>query len=94
MTVNPDAGLSSPTELREEGLYEFKIDTDGDAREDVSFRLVVTDEEDGRQRAEVRREAGEASRGGTGGRRLGSGVTGEVFSLEGGTDRPGLRRRG
>jgi hypothetical protein len=42
MTVNPDAGLSSPTELREEGLYEFKIDTDGDAREDVSFRLVVT----------------------------------------------------
>ena len=84
MTVNPDAGLSSPTGLRDEGLYEFKVDTDGDAREDVSFRLVVTDEEDGRQRAEVRREAGEASRGGTGGRRLGSGVTGEVFSLEGG----------
>jgi hypothetical protein len=44
MTVNPDAGLSSPTELRDEWLDEFKIDTDGDAREDVSFRLVVTDE--------------------------------------------------
>ena len=60
MTVNPDAGLSSPTELREEGLYEFKIDTDGDAREDVSFRLVVTNEGDGKQRVEVRREEGEA----------------------------------
>ena len=84
MTVNPDAGLSSPTELRDEALYEFKIDTDGDAREDVSFRLVVTDEGDGRQRVEVRREEGEASRSGTGGRRLGSGVTDEVFALEGG----------
>jgi Domain of unknown function (DUF4331) len=84
MTVNPDAGLSSPTELRDEGLYEFKIDTDDDAREDVSFRLVVTDEGGGRQRVEVRHEEGEASRSGTGGRRLGSGVTDEVFALEGG----------
>jgi hypothetical protein len=40
MTVNLDAGLSSPSD---EGLWEFKIDTDGDAREDVSFRLVVID---------------------------------------------------
>ncbi len=84
MTVNPDAGLSSPTELRDEGLYEFKIDTDGDAREDVSFRLVVTDGGGGNQRAEVRREEGEASRSGTSGVWLGSGVTGEIFSLEGG----------
>jgi hypothetical protein len=82
MTVNPDAGLSSPTGLRVEGLYEFKVDTDGDAREDVSFRLVVTDEADGRQRVEARREEGEASRSGTGGRRLGSGVTDQIFSLE------------
>ena len=84
MTVNPDAGLSSPTGLRDEGLYEFKIDTDGDAREDVSFRLVVAGEGDGTQRAEVRLAEGEASRGGTGGRPLGSGVTDEVFALEGG----------
>ena len=84
MTVNPDAGLSSPTELRDEAIYEFKIDTDGDAREAVSFRMVVTDVSEGNQHAEVLREEGEASRSGTGGRRLGSGVTGEVFSLEGG----------
>lgn len=84
MTVNPDAGLSSPTELRDEGLYEFKIDTDGDAREDLSFRVVVADEERGYQRAEVRREEGEASRSGTGGRHLGSGVTDEIFALDGG----------
>jgi hypothetical protein len=84
MTVNPDAGLSSPTELRDGGLCEFNIDTDGDAREDVLFRLVVIDLGGERQRVEVRREEGEASRTGTGGRRLGSGVTDEVFALEGG----------
>jgi hypothetical protein len=84
MTVNPDAGLSSPTDLREEGLYEFKIDTDGDAREDVSFRIVVKNEGDEIQRAEVRREEGEASRRGVEGQRLGSGVTDEIFTLEGG----------
>jgi hypothetical protein len=84
MTVNPDAGLSSPTELREEGLYEFKIDTDGDAQEDVSFRLVVTNKGDGKQRLEVRRAEGETSRNGVEGQRLGSGVTDDIFSLEGG----------
>jgi hypothetical protein len=84
MTVNPDVGLSSPTELREEGLYEFKIDTDGDAREDVTFSLIVTDEEDGKQRAEVRHAEGEAARTGVKGHRLGSGVTDEIFSLGGG----------
>jgi hypothetical protein len=84
MTVNPDAGLSSPTELRDEGLYEFKIDTDGDAREDVSFRLVVTNESGGFQRVEVRRAEEEESRSGVEGERLGSGVTDEIFPLEGG----------
>jgi Domain of unknown function (DUF4331) len=84
MTVNPDAGLSSPMELRDEGLYEFKIDTNSDAREDVSFRLVVTNEGAGNQRAEVRRAEGEASRTGTGGQRLGAGVTDKIFALEGG----------
>jgi hypothetical protein len=84
MTVNPDAGLSSPTELREEGLYEFKIDTDDDAQEDVSFRLVVTNERDGKQRVAVRRAEGETSRNGVEGQRLGSGVTNDIFSLEGG----------
>lgn len=39
MTVNPDAGLSSPTTFRPDALYEFKIDTDGDAQEDVSYRI-------------------------------------------------------
>jgi Domain of unknown function (DUF4331) len=35
MTVNPEPGLSSPTELRDEGLYEFKFDTDSDAQNEV-----------------------------------------------------------
>ncbi len=84
MTKNPDALLASPTELRDLGLCEFRIDTDGDAREDASFRLVVIDLVGQRQRVEVGREEGEPSRTGTGGRRLGPGVTDEVFALEGG----------
>ena len=49
MTVNPDARLSSPTELLDEGLYESKIDTDGDDHEDVSLRPAVTTEGEGKQ---------------------------------------------
>src|SRR6266511_2673612 len=39
MTVNPDAGLSSPTSFRPDALYEFKIDTNADAVEDLSFQI-------------------------------------------------------
>jgi Domain of unknown function (DUF4331) len=37
MTVNPNAGQSSPDTFREEGLYAFRFDLDGDAREELSF---------------------------------------------------------
>src|SRR6202012_5280691 len=39
MTVNPDAGLSAPDTFREEGLYAFRFDTNGDAVEDVTFKV-------------------------------------------------------
>ena len=39
MTVNPDAGVSSPDTFREEGLYAFRFDLDNDAREELSFKL-------------------------------------------------------
>jgi hypothetical protein len=39
MTVNPDAGLSAPETFRDEGLYAFRFDLDGDAREDVVFTV-------------------------------------------------------
>src|SRR5579864_8893780 len=39
MTVNPDAGTSSPTTFHPEVVYEFKIDTNEDALEDLSYRF-------------------------------------------------------
>ena len=39
MTVDPLAGVLSPTTFHPEALYELKIDTDGDARADVSYRI-------------------------------------------------------
>ena len=39
MTVNPNAGVSSPDTFRDEGLYAFRFDLDGDAREEVAFKV-------------------------------------------------------
>jgi hypothetical protein len=36
MTVNPDVGLSAPDTLHPEGLYAFRFDLNGDAREEVT----------------------------------------------------------
>src|ERR1700681_422692 len=39
MTVNPDVGLSAPDTLHPEGLYAFRFDLKGDAREEVTFKF-------------------------------------------------------
>jgi hypothetical protein len=39
MTVNADSGISGLDTLHEEGLYVFRFDLDGDAREDVVFKF-------------------------------------------------------
>src|ERR1700730_9039631 len=39
MTVNPDAGVSAPETFRDEGLYAFRFDLNGDAREEVAFKV-------------------------------------------------------
>jgi Domain of unknown function (DUF4331) len=39
MTVNPDVVLSAPDTLHTEGLYAFRLDLNGDAREDVVFKF-------------------------------------------------------
>ena len=41
MTVNADAGLSAPDTFREEGLYAFRFDLNGDAREELTFKFTV-----------------------------------------------------
>ena len=40
MTVNPDVGLSAPDTLHPEGLYAFRFDLNGDAREEVTFKFA------------------------------------------------------
>jgi Domain of unknown function (DUF4331) len=40
MTMNADAGISTPDTLPSEGLYVFRFDTDNDAREDVVFKFL------------------------------------------------------
>jgi hypothetical protein len=38
LTVNPDAGLSASDIFHSEGLYAFRFDLDGDAREELAFK--------------------------------------------------------
>jgi hypothetical protein len=37
--LNPDVGLSAPDTLHPEGLYAFRFDLNGDAREEVTFKF-------------------------------------------------------
>ena len=39
MTVNPGVRLSAPDTLHPEGLYAFRFDLNGDAREEVTFKF-------------------------------------------------------
>jgi hypothetical protein len=43
MTVNPDAGLSSPDTFRDDGIYAFRFDLNGDAREEAALRVAEGD---------------------------------------------------
>src|ERR1700692_672383 len=43
MTVNADAGLSAPDTFRAEGLYAFRFDLNGDAREELTFKFRFGD---------------------------------------------------
>ena len=95
MTVNPDAGISAPDVFREEGLYAFRFDTKGDAREDVTFKLrfgAPRHPEDGHheddahihvQSLEVRRATGDDAGAGAAGDLLLEGHTGAVVSAGG-----------
>ena len=40
MTVNPDAGLSAPESFREEAIYTFRFDLNGDGQEEVAFKVT------------------------------------------------------
>jgi hypothetical protein len=91
MTVNPDAGVSGPDTLREEGLYAFRFDLNDDAREEVSFKFrfgKVTHGPEGEhlhvQAFEVRKAGAENSSQGIDGELLVRGRTGEIVSASNG----------
>ncbi len=71
MTVNPGAGILSPTTFDNRSTYQFRIDTDNDARAEKTIRVRFGRERaDGTQTYTIR-----GIRGG------GRGVTGEVTEL-------------
>ena len=84
LTVNPDAGRSSPTTFRPDALYEFVVASNAGTSEDIAFRITFTAPDDhGRQQVRILRANGPDARHGTEGTPLGEGRTGEVFPLGG-----------
>jgi hypothetical protein len=83
MTVNPDAGVSAPDTFRDEGLYAFRFDLDGDAKEELAFKVRFGevehpggDERQHVQHFEVRRTTGAQALKGIAGELIVAGVTG------------------
>jgi len=58
LNVNPLAPTLA-TEFESNGLYQLKIDTNGDARAEIAFRIQFTPVVNGQQWATVRRAVGE-----------------------------------
>ena len=68
MNVHPSAFVNPPgpttiEAFAPEGLYEFKIDTDGDAVADIAYRVRFSTSEGGRQTATLRRVVGAQAAG-------------------------------
>ena len=87
MTVNPDVGLSAPDTLHPEGLYAFRFDLNGDAREEVTFkfRFGAPRHRDGSEHTHiqpfvVRKATGDDALRGDAGESLVEGETGSVAS--------------
>ena len=63
LTVNPDAGRSSPTTFRADALYEFVVTRDGGTIEEIALRITFTEPDDtGQQQVRVLRADGPGSR--------------------------------
>jgi hypothetical protein len=85
MTVNPDVGLSAPDTLHREGIYAFRFDANGDAKEEVTFKFRFGEARhaDGSEHTHiqpfvVRKATGEDAVRGDGGEILVEGETGSV----------------
>src|SRR6202050_4446726 len=90
MTVNPDVGLSAPDTVHPEGLYAFRFDLNGDAREEVTFKLRFGEPRHGAgsehthiQPFVVRRATGNDALRGDAGESLVAGETGSIATNSG-----------
>jgi hypothetical protein len=90
MTVNPDAGLSASDIFHREGLYAFRFDLNGDAHEELAFKIRFEpakhqhgDEHVHVQRFEVREMHGAEAVRGFSGKVLIDGETGAIHSKDG-----------
>ncbi len=85
MTVNPFAGASSPTTLRPGANYEFLIDTDGDAVQDIRYRLKASaPRAAGVQNIMLHKATGAAAAGDGGGPKIAKGKSGTTIPVHGG----------
>ena len=85
MTVNPDAGVAAPVTFRNEAIYAFRFDLDGDHREDLTFKVnfgevahAAGDDHRHVQTFEVRRATGADAVKGADGELVIQSTTGEV----------------
>ena len=85
MTVNPAAGVISGTTFRQGARYELLIDTNGDARPDITIRTQFSSVENGQQDYTVRRIKGDDSK------IIARGKTNEVENTDGVKSFAGLR---
>ena len=90
MTVNPDAARLAPDTFRDEGIYAFRFDLNGDSREEVTFKVrfgevghANGDEHQHVQSIQVRRATGGDAISGVGGALLLEGKTGQILENAG-----------
>src|SRR5580704_3744783 len=87
LTVNPDAGLSAPDTFRDEAIYAFRFDLNGDAREELAFKVKFGavehadgDGHDHQQHFEIRLSTDTQAVKGFEGQLVATGVTGARIS--------------
>ena len=90
MTVNPDAARLAPDTFRDEGIYAFRFDLNGDAREEVTFKVrfgevrhAHGDEHQHVQSLQLRRATGAEAHSGVAGELLLEGTSGEIVQKSG-----------
>ena len=85
MTVSPIASATTRFADKELAGYQLRIDTDGDAVEDLTYAFEFTDLDDGGQKVKVREVDGTKAADVTPkGRTIANGSVGETIDLKGG----------